>query len=78
MDYYFDLFEATQEEYDLLWKPGQIFNLYESWFPLNPKPLKGVFDKGTKNPTAYCTEDKAQITVIAYVNAIGNSIYHQG
>ena len=74
MDNYFDLLEATLQEYDLLGKPGQIFNLDESGFPLNPKPLKGVFDKGTKNPSAYCTGDKAQITVLACVNAIGNSI----
>jgi len=30
-----------------------------------------VFDKGTKNLT---TGDKAQITVVACVNAIGNSL----
>ena len=75
MDNYFDLLEATlQEYYDLLGKPGQIFNLDESGFPLNPKPPKGVFDKGTKNSSAYCTGDKAQIKVLACVNAIGNSI----
>ena len=74
MDNYFDLLETTLQEYDLLGKPGQIFNLDESGFPLNPKPLKGVFDKETKNPSAYCTGDKAQITVLACVNAIGNSI----
>ena len=71
---YFDLLEATLQEYDLLGKPGQIFNLDESGFPLNPKPPKGVFDKGTKNPSAYCSGDKAQITVLACVNAIGNSL----
>ena len=71
---YFDLLEATIQEYDLLGKPGQIFNLDKSGFPLNPKPPKGVFDKGTKNPSAYCTGDKAQITILACVNAIGNSL----
>ena len=74
IDNYFDLLEATLQEYDLLGKPGQIFNLDESGFPLNPKPPKGVFDKGTKNPFAYCTGDKAQITVLACVNAIGNGL----
>ena len=74
MDHYFDLLEATFQQYNLLGKPGQIFNLDESGFPLNPKPPKGVFDKGIKNPTAYCTGDKAQITVLACVNAIGNSL----
>ena len=53
MDNYFDLLEATLQEYDLLGKPGQSFNLDESGFPLNSKPLKDVFDKGTKNPSAY-------------------------
>ena len=48
MDKYFDLLEATLWEYDLLEKPGQIFNLDENGFPLNPKPPKGVFNKGTK------------------------------
>ena len=71
---YFDLLEATLQEYDLLGKPGQIFNLDESGFPLNPKPPKGVFDKGTKNLSACCSGDKAQITVLACVNAIGNSL----
>ena len=33
-----------------------------------------MFDKGTKNPSAYCTGDKAQITVLACVNAIGNGL----
>lgn len=74
MNNYFDLLETTLQEYDLLGKPGQIFNLDESGFPLNPKPPKGVFDKGTKNPSAYCTGDKAQITVLACVNAIGNCL----
>ena len=48
MDNYFDLLEATLQECDLLGKPGQIFNLDESGFSLNPKPPICVFDKGTK------------------------------
>jgi len=33
---YFDLLKAIFQEHDLLGKPGQIFNLDESGFPLNP------------------------------------------
>jgi len=61
---YFDLLEATFQEYNLLGKTWANFYLDESGFPLNPKPPKGIFDKGTKNPTAYCTGDKSQITVL--------------
>ena len=37
IDNYFDLLEATLQEYDLLGKPGQIFNL---WFSFESKATK--------------------------------------
>ena len=47
MDNYFDLLEKTMIEYDLVGKPGQVFNMDKSGFPLNPKSPKGIFEVGT-------------------------------
>ena len=37
---YFDMFQATMEEYDLLQKPCHLFNIDETGLPISPKPLK--------------------------------------
>jgi len=74
MDNYFDLLEKTLAEYDLVGKPGQVFNMDESGFPLNPKLPKGIFEVGTKNAAAVNSGNKAQITVLACVSAAGHCL----
>ena len=74
MDNYFDLLEKTMIEYDLVGKPGQVFNMDESGFPLNPKSPKGIFEVGTQNAAAVNSGNKTQITVLACVNAIGHCL----
>ena len=71
MDSYFNLLEKTLDEYELREKPSQIFNMDESGFPLSPKPLKGMFEVGTKNAATVTSGDKAQITVLACISAAG-------
>ena len=58
-------------EYDLVGKPGQVFNMDESGFPLNLKSTKGIFEVGTQNAAAVNSGNKTQITVLACVNAVG-------
>ena len=74
MDNYFDLLEKTMIEYDLVGKPGQVFNMDESGFPLNPKSPKGIFEVGTQNAAAVNSGNKTQITVLACVNAVGHCL----
>ena len=71
MDNYFDLLEKTMIEYDLVGKPGQVLNMDESGFPLNPNSPKGIFEVGTQNAAAVNSGNKTQITMLAYVNAVG-------
>ena len=68
---YFDLLEQTMVENDLLDKPGQIFNVDESGMPLNPKPVKCVFNRGIKDPLAPSFGDKSQITIVGCIRASG-------
>ena len=69
---YFDLLEQTMVENDLLDKPCNIFNVDESGMPLNPRPVKSVFQRGIKDPLAPSSGDKSQITIVGCVNAAGN------
>ena len=39
-------------KYNLVGKPGQLFNMDESRIHLNPKSPKGIFEVGTQNPAA--------------------------
>ena len=68
---YFDMFQATMEEYDLLQKPCHLFNIDETGLPISPKPLKMVCRKGSKNPCCIDSGDKSQITVVGCVSAAG-------
>ena len=61
-------------EYDLVGKPGQLFNMYESGLPLSPKAPKGIFEVGTQNAAAVNSGNKAQITVLACVGAAGHCL----
>ena len=51
-----------------------MYNMDETGFPLDHKPLKTVQPKGTKN-VLFCTSGgKAQITAVGCVNAAGQAI----
>lgn len=71
---YFDLLEATLEKAVLEDKPGQIFNMHETGMSLDPKSLKCVTERGTKNVLAPSSGDKSQITIIGCVSASGVSM----
>ena len=71
LDHYFDLLEQTMLANELISFPSRIFNVDESGFPLQAHKSSVVAEKGSKHPTTVTTGDKAQITVIACVNASG-------
>ena len=71
---YFDLLEKTMEKHKLTDKPCLIFNMDESGMPLSPKPLKILGRRGIKNPSAFTSSDKAQVTVVGCVSAAGQCI----
>ena len=71
---YFDLLEQTLTDNDLLSAPSRIFNVDETGFPLEHKPEKVVVAKGCKHPFVVTSGNKAQITVLACVNAAGATI----
>ena len=70
----FDLLRKVLIKYDLLGKPAQIFNVDESGMPLDPKPVKGVFGVGERNPLGLASGDKTQPTVVACISASGSCI----
>ena len=55
-------------------KPKQIFNCDESGIPLSPKAPMTVSKKGDKNPSHVTSDTKLQITILACVNAAGDSM----
>ena len=71
---YFDLLEETLLENNILNKPSNIFNLDESGFPLNPRPLKVLCRKGSRNPVHLTGDCKAQVTVLACTSAAGYAL----
>ena len=71
---YFDMFQATLEEYNLVQKPCQLFNIDETGLPISPKPLKMVSRTGSKHPCCIDSGSKSQITVVGCVSAAGYCI----
>ena len=59
---YFYLLEQTLQESGLVEYPALIFNMDESGFPLDPKPLKSVHCFGNKNPYSVRSGIKSQVT----------------
>ena len=74
IDNYFDVLEQTLNDSGLIDHPSLIFNMDESGFPLDPKPLKTIHKRGVKNPMTVSSGSKAQITVVACVSASGQCI----
>ena len=70
---YFEILEQMIQENNLVSKPTQLFNCYETEMPLlvDPKSPKGVTVKGVKHPRALTTRNKMQITVLESCNATG-------
>ncbi len=71
LKFYYSLLEQILMKYGLTNDAALIFNMDESGFPLDPKPLKGVFVRGEKNPCSVSSGNKAQITVVGCVSAGG-------
>lgn len=71
---YFDLLEGTINENGLGDKPAQLFNMDESGMPLDPKPPLLICQCGMKHPSSIGSRDKAQITVVGSVSAVGMCI----
>ena len=71
---YFDILEQTLDESGLIEYPSLIFNMDESGFPLDPKPLKTVHPYGTRNPYCVSSGSKAQISIAACVSATGQAL----
>jgi len=68
---YFITLKDILVEYDLVNKPGQIFNVDESGMSLEHWSPKILARKGQKK-VQYCTSgNKSQITVVGCINAIG-------
>ena len=74
MDNYFSLLKDTLEEYDLLNKPSQIYNVDETGKPLDHRPPKIVTTRGQRKVRCRTSGNKSQITVIACVSAVGQVI----
>lgn len=74
IDNYFDLLEETLQESGICDYPGLIYNMDESGFPLDPKPLKTVHRCGDKHPFSVSSGSKAQVTVAACISATGQSM----
>lgn len=71
---YFDVLEDCLYQNDIFNQPGRIFNCDETGLPLNPKCLKVVDQKGSKNPSYITSGDKSQLTVLACTCAAGYAI----
>ena len=74
LNMYFDILEETLRGNDIFNRPVHIFNCDETGLPLNPKCLKIVDRKGSKNPSFITCNKKSQITVLACTCAAGYAI----
>ncbi len=74
IDGYFDHLENVLRENKLSERPSLIFNADESGMPLQHRPGKRIAVKGQKHVHVLASGNKAQITVLACVNATGYSL----
>ena len=68
---YFEILQDTLEEYDIIGKPNQIFNMDETGMSFEPKHPKGIFPVGDKRPAMFSSGNKGQVTVVGCVSAAG-------
>ena len=66
--------QKNLEDNGLCEQPALIYNMDETGFPLDPKPLKTIHVHGDKNPLSLSSGSKAQVTVVACVSAAGQFI----
>ena len=71
---YFNELEKTLHEYNIFNDPNSIFNCDETGIPLNPKPVKTIYERGTRYVSAVTGQGKSQITILACVSASGYAI----
>lgn len=71
---YLELFEKILEECGLMDKPRQLYNMDEMGMPLEHRAPNIVTKQGKKKVHCRSTGNKAQITVVGCVNAVGNAI----
>ena len=74
IDSYFDILEHILKETGIGDYPGLIFNMDESGFPLDPKPLRTVDCRGSKNPFSMSSGSKSQVSIAACISASGQSL----
>lgn len=71
---YFGLLREVLYENDLMDKPAQLYNVDETGMPLEHSAPNVIAKKGVKKVRYRSTGNKAQITVVGCVNAVGNAI----
>ena len=64
---YFEILQDTLEEYDIIGKPNQIFNMDEIGMSFEPKHPKGMFPVGDKRPTMFSSRKKGQVWLAVLV-----------
>ena len=74
IDNYFNVLEEILKEAGLTDSPSLIFNMDETGFPLDPRPIKTIHKRGERNPYSVSSGSKSQVTVVACVSASGQSI----
>lgn len=74
IDNYFDILEDMLAKTGLSQYPGLIYNMDESGFPLDPKPVKAVRCRGSKNPYQVSSGNKTQVSIAACVSAAGQTL----
>lgn len=72
--HYLDLLQKTLSENNLDESPAQIYNVDETGMAYEHRPLKVVTLKGQEKVKCCTSGNKAQTTLVACVNAIGNAI----
>ena len=71
LDNYFISLKSILVKYNLINKPGQIFNIDKTGMPLEHQSPRVLARKGQKK-VRYCTSgNKSQVTVVGCINAIG-------
>ena len=68
---YFEILQDTLEEYDIIGKPNQFFNMDETGMSFEPKHPKGIFPVGDNRPAMFSSGNKGQVTVFGCVSAAG-------
>ena len=74
IEQYFAVLKESLEKYDLMDKPGQIYNFDEVGVPLDHRPPHVIVKKGQIKVRYRSSGNKNQVTVVACVNTIGSAV----